>query len=377
MRPILYKLIIAKGPKPERMWLSKLEGNEVTENTLEVSTPSDLLMLFGTRDQHLRRLRDFFNVTITHRDGRIRISGEHEPVKGATRALKAMREVGLREGTVTSQDVEQAIATQVDAGLGDSRGYASPPEMRERPPLRTVSSESSESKPRRTSSPPTPTGPSIDLHQAGRRIQARTPGQSTYLDAIREHDLTFCSGPAGSGKTYLAVACAVEALMEQRIRKIVLVRPAVEAGENLGFLPGDLRAKLNPYLRPLLDAINEMVDYDQARELMERDIVEVIPLAYMRGRTLSDAFIILDEAQNTTVAQMKMFLTRMGERSRMVISGDTSQVDLPKGVQSGLRDAIMRLGNIPEIGMVRLQKTDIVRHALVQRIVRAYEEQDR
>jgi phosphate starvation-inducible PhoH-like protein len=222
----------------------------------------------------------------------------------------------------------------------------------------------------------TPTGTGIDIHQAGRRIKARTSGQAEYIRAIQDHDLTFCSGPAGSGKTYLAVASAVEALKEHRVRKIVLVRPAVEAGENLGFLPGDLRAKLNPYLRPLLDAINEMVDFDQARALMEQDIIEVVPLAYMRGRTLNDAFVILDEAQNTTVPQMKMFLTRMGERSRMVVSGDTSQVDLPRGVQSGLRDAVMRLAGIEGIGMVRLQKSDIVRHKLVQRIVRAYEDQE-
>ena len=168
---------------------------------------------------------------------------------------------------------------------------------------------------------------------------------------------------------------AVEALRAEEIRKIVLVRPAVEAGESLGFLPGDLRAKLNPYLRPLLDALGEMVDYDQARALMEKDVIEVIPLAYMRGRTLSDAFIILDEAQNTTVAQMMMFLTRMGERSKMVVSGDTSQLDLPRGVTSGLRDALRRLSKIDTIGMVRLQASDIVRHKLVQRIVEAYDDE--
>jgi phosphate starvation-inducible PhoH-like protein len=170
------------------------------------------------------------------------------------------------------------------------------------------------------------------------------------------------------------VATAVEALRAGQVRKIVLVRPAVEAGESLGFLPGDLRAKLNPYLRPLMDALGEMVDYDQARNLMEQDVIEVIPLAYMRGRTLNDAFIILDEAQNTTVAQMKMFLTRMGEGSKMVVSGDATQQDLPRGVTSGLRDAVRRLGGIDAIGIVQLQASDIVRHRLVQRIVAAYED---
>ncbi len=169
------------------------------------------------------------------------------------------------------------------------------------------------------------------MGNAGKRVKPRTEGQARYVDAIREHDMTFCIGPAGCGKTYLAVASAVEALKSRMVRKIVLVRPAVEAGESLGFLPGDLQAKLNPYLRPLLDAISEMVDYDQAKYLMEQEIIEVIPLAYMRGRTLNQAFIILDEAQNTTVAQMKMFLTRMGEGSKVVVSGDISQVDLPSG----------------------------------------------
>ncbi len=216
-------------------------------------------------------------------------------------------------------------------------------------------------------------GEEIDIQHAGRRIKPRTPGQAKYVEAIRSHDLIFATGPAGCGKTYLAVATAVEALKAGHIRKIVLVRPAVEAGESLGFLPGDLRAKLNPYLRPLMDALGEMVDYDQARGLMEQDVIEVIPLAYMRGRTLNDAFIILDEAQNTTVAQMKMFLTRMGEGSKMVVSGDATQQDLPRGVTSGLRDAIRRLSKIDAIGIIRLQACDIVRHRLVQRIVEAYE----
>lgn len=341
----------------------------MTETTLEVSDPNDVLALFGARDQHLRAIRSQFDVTITHRDGKIRIAGDHDAVRAAARVLRVLRTMVQRHGGLSGEEVERVLAeerqdrreslkgevvTRVEGVEGVAGGAAGVTFSR------GMDIRAGE----------------IDIHSAGRRIRPRTEGQAVYVAAIRDHDLTFCSGPAGTGKTYLAVACAVEALKEHRIRKIVLVRPAVEAGENLGFLPGDLRAKLNPYLRPLLDAINEMVDYDQARSLMEQDVIEVIPLAYMRGRTLNDAFIILDEAQNTTVAQMKMFLTRMGERSRMVVSGDVSQVDLPRGVQSGLRDALMRLQGIPEIGMIRLQKTDIVRHKLVQQIVRAYESLD-
>ena len=209
-----------------------------------------------------------------------------------------------------------------------------------------------------------------------RKIVPRTPGQAKYVSAIRRFDLTFASGPAGCGKTYLAVATAVEALKAGAIEKIVLVRPAVEAGESLGFLPGDLRAKLNPYLRPLMDALGEMIDHREARAMMEDDMIEIIPLAYMRGRTLNDAFIILDEAQNTTVAQMRMFLTRLGERSKMVISGDISQRDLPGDTTSGLTDALRRLASIDTIGVVRLTGQDIVRHRLVQQIVEAYESDD-
>src|SRR4029079_2983574 len=214
----------------------------------------------------------------------------------------------------------------------------------------------------------------VDVKQAGRVIRPRTAGQAEYVEAIRTHDLVFCNGPAGTGKTYLAVATAVESLKQKQIGKIVLVRPAVEAGENLGFLPGDLQAKINAYLRPLLDALREMMDYEQVKRYMADDVIEVVPLAYMRGRTLNNAFIIMDEAQNTTVPQMKMFLTRMGMQSKVVVSGDTSQVDLPPHTKSGLIDALHRLKNIDGFVSVELGRSDIVRHRLVQEIVKAYEE---
>ncbi len=307
----------------------------MTEATLTVNTPDELLQLFGPRDQHLRKLRQLFDVTITHRNGRVRIAGEGENVSGAMRALEKLRHQIKKRGGIGGEDVETAAAEE-----GASVSGGSPP-------------------------PKLSKGDDIAIRHAGRRIRPRTEGQAKYVDAIREYDLTFATGPAGCGKTYLAVATAVEALKAGQMRKIVLVRPAVEAGESLGFLPGDLRAKLNPYLRPLLDALGEMVDFDRVRELMEQDVIEVIPLAYMRGRTLNDAFIILDEAQNTTIAQMKMFLTRMGERSKMVVSGDATQLDLPRGVTSGLHDALRRLSRIKAIGVVRLTGEDIVRHRLV------------
>lgn len=216
----------------------------------------------------------------------------------------------------------------------------------------------------------------VDVYIAGKRIRPKSQNQAAYLRAIHDHDLVFATGPAGTGKTYLAVAAAVGMLKADQVRRIVLARPAVEAGEKLGFLPGDLQQKVNPYLRPLLDALSEMMDPNSVRRFCQSDVIEIVPLAFMRGRTLNDAAIILDEAQNTTRAQMKMFLTRMGMRSKMVVTGDPTQTDLPDPRLSGLTDAIRRLGSVPGVGVVNLRSDDVVRHDLVGRIVRAFDDED-
>lgn len=335
----------------------------MTEATLSIANQQEILDLFGPRDQHLRRIRRLFDVNITQRDGRIRIAGQDAGVQSAARTLERLRKISRRNGGISPGDVDQAA-------FDEGAAIDNPESVLQR--QRAISTGQSSGIQRDESLQSDQS--EIQLQHSGRRVKPRTPGQSRYVEAIRKYDLTFATGPAGCGKTYLAVATAVESLRAGDVRKIVLVRPAVEAGENLGFLPGDLRAKLNPYLRPLMDALGDMIDYDQARQLMEQDTIEVIPLAYMRGRTLNDAFIILDEAQNATISQMKMFLTRMGERSKMVVSGDATQQDLPRGITSGLRDALKRLGEIDGIGVVRLQASDIVRHRLVQRIVEAYDD---
>ena len=307
------------------------------ESTLSVVSTKALLTLFGACDQHLRRIRNALGVSITVYDGRIHVEGPEHAVAQATEVLERLQSCANRQGDVSPDDVNRVLVG-VRSGL-----------------------------PANDQAP-------IDVFRAGRQIRPRSPGQAGYIEAIRQNDIVLCCGPAGTGKTYLAVAMAVAALKRQAIRKIVLVRPAVEAGESLGFLPGDLQAKINPYLRPLLDALHEMIDHDLIKSYTEEDLIEVVPLAYMRGRTLNEAFIILDEAQNTTVAQMKMFLTRMGAGSKIVVSGDVTQIDLPPPARSGLVDALSRLHGIDGIASVKLAAADIVRHPLVQKIVHAYEE---
>lgn len=309
------------------------------EASIPVSSPEQLILLFGTSDQHLRQIRESVPAKIATRGGKIHLSGDEQSVLHATAIFEQLKKTVSTDGALGPELVARVISDVI--GGGDSKA----------------------------------TQVQVDVQHIGVNIRPRTPGQATYIEAIRDHDMVFCVGPAGTGKTYLAVATAIEAFKQGQIRKIVLVRPAVEAGESLGYLPGDLQAKINPYLRPLLDALADMMPYEQLKRYMADDVIEVVPLAYMRGRTLNNAFIIMDEAQNTTVSQMKMFLTRMGADSKVVVSGDTSQVDLPPHTKSGLVDAIQRLRNIEGMASVRLNEQDIVRHRLVQEIVQAYEQQ--
>jgi phosphate starvation-inducible PhoH-like protein len=306
---------------------------------ISVVDSKTLLTLFGPRDQYLRKIRSTLGVTISARGDRVQIEGNEQAVAQATTVLEQLKSLAQRQGEVGPHDVARALSAVTGQPLVDDHA-----------PISGLT--------------------------AAKQVRPRTPGQANYVKAIQEHDLVFCVGPAGTGKTYLAVALAISALKQERIKKIVLVRPAVEAGESLGFLPGDLQAKINPYLRPLLDALRDLMDYEQVRRLTDQDVIEMIPLAYMRGRTLNDAFIILDEAQNTTVAQMKMFLTRMGNNSKVVVSGDITQIDLPPHTRSGLVDGLSRLRGIEGFAEVQLKRADIVRHPLVQRIVDAYEETD-
>lgn len=316
----------------------------MSESDISVVSSQELLTLFGACDQHVRRIREALSVSISARNGQIHVQGDEQAVASATHVLEELQAQAQCHGDVAPEDVSRVLA-------GIVQGTESA-EQAARPKL------------------PAPCSP---LQAFSRQVRARTQGQARYVEAIAQHDVVLCHGPAGTGKTYLAVAAAVAALRAEKIRKLVLVRPAVEAGESLGFLPGDLQAKINPYLRPLMDALHEMMDYEQIVRYREQDLIEVIPLAYMRGRTLNDAFIILDEAQNTTVSQMKMFLTRMGVGSRIVASGDTTQIDLPDHMKSGLVDALERLQDIEGVACVKLGRGDIVRHPLVQKIVNAYE----
>jgi len=301
--------------------------------------PDKKLALFGTADRYLRMIREAFGVQLVSRDDELRISGERDQVSKAAAVLDHMQRKLRRQDWLSPEDVGEAIGTAADA-------------EQER------------------------TADSIDVYAKNVTVKPKTEGQRRYIEAINGHDLTFCVGPAGTGKTYLAVAAAASMLKHGSAKRIVLARPAVEAGERLGFLPGDMQAKVNPYLRPLFDALHDMMEFEQVKRFMINDVIEVIPLAFMRGRTLNDSVIILDEAQNTTPSQMLMFLTRLGHNSKMIITGDTSQVDLPANTRSGLVDAMEKLSGIKGIGMVELERSDIVRHRLVQNIVNAYEKQE-
>jgi len=297
--------------------------------------------LFGEHDEHLARIEGALGVSLTSRGNRLAISGPPDSVRIARAALESLYrrlEGGLG---VDSAEVDAAIRLASHEGNG---GDAIP---------------------------------EFAIRTRKRLITPRSPGQAAYVDGLHGSELTFGLGPAGTGKTYLAVATAVELLMAGQVERIILSRPAVEAGERLGFLPGDVREKVDPYLRPLYDALHDMMPGEQVMRRLESGDIEIAPLAFMRGRTLSHAFVILDEAQNTTPMQMKMFLTRLGEGSRMVVTGDLSQIDLPAGSTSGLRDAVGILEGIEDICVVRFTDADVVRHGLVTRIVRAYDQAGR
>jgi len=308
--------------------------------TIQLRDVEHRRLVFGPRDKHLRLVREAFGARLTAREGSVHISGPPEAVRRTQTVLEELDRMAGDGQAISEREVQQILDTVSRSGRG--------PEALE-----------------------------IEVYTSGRPVRPQTPGQLAYCEAIERNDLVFCIGPAGTGKTYLAVAMAVQALKRKRIKRIVLVRPAVEAGEKLGFLPGDLQAKVNPYLRPLLDALHDMIGFKQVRACVETDVIEVIPLAYMRGRTLNDAYIILDEAQNTTTAQMKMFLTRMGMRSKMVVTGDITQVDLAEGTKSGLVDAGEKLAGIDGVVLHEMTRGDIVRHRLVQEIVNAYERGER
>lgn len=313
----------------------------MNEASLTVSNPEEIVALFGTRDRYLRQVRDVVGVDVTLRGDEIRLKGTAEQVKHGLAVFAELRSILKKRGELADSEVQDVLGVN---GMINNHH----------------SKQASEE--------------SINLFEKARRVVPRSAGQTEYVQALRDNDLVFCVGPAGSGKTYLAVAMALNALRQEMVKKIVLCRPAVEAGEKLGFLPGDLLSKVNPFLRPLLDALNDMIDYEQVKRYMERDVIEIVPLAFMRGRTLNETFIILDEGQNTTTTQMKMFLTRMGTSSRIAVTGDITQTDLPPHVTSGLPDAINRLSQIDGVAAVYLTGRDIVRHRLVREIVRAYDD---
>lgn len=309
------------------------------EIAIPIEDPSRRSALYGATDRNLRLIRAAFDVRISARDNTVHLSGGEEDVRRAEAVVQSLQRALRTTPYLSDEIVQDSIR---DASEAD-RGNGSVP---------------------------------IDVLLPSAEIVPRGDGQRSYVQAIRENDLTFCIGPAGTGKTFLAVAVAVSLLKHKRIKRLVLVRPAVEAGEKLGYLPGDLQAKVNPYLRPLFDAMHDMMAFDQIKRFMQNDVIEVVPLAFMRGRTLNNAVIILDEAQNATTAQMLMFLTRLGHHSKMIVTGDASQSDLPNGEPSGFNEAVARLEGMEDVAVVRLTVHDIVRHALVQRVVEAYSRSD-
>ena len=312
----------------------------MSERIINAERIEQIINVFGSFDENIKRIEQTYGVKITNRGTELKISGEDEAADRAGRAIEGLLLLAAKGETIDEQKVRYLIDL-VSSGNEDKIG-----EM-----AKDV----------------------VCITAKGRPVKAKTLGQQRYMKAILKNTITIGVGPAGTGKTYLAVAAAVAAFREKAVNRIILTRPAVEAGERLGFLPGDLQNKVDPYLRPLYDALYDMLGAETYQKYLERGNIEVAPLAYMRGRTLDDSFIILDEAQNTTREQMKMFLTRLGFGSKIVITGDITQIDLPSDKVSGLKDAVRILDNVPDIAICRLTASDVVRHALVQRIIAAYE----
>ena len=316
----------------------------MTERTIAVDRVENIINVFGSFDQNLRLIESELGVSVMDRNSELHISGEAESVMYAEKAIEGLLSLASKGESIDAQNVRY-ILKLVRGGQETKIGELA--------------------------------GDVICVTAKGKPVKAKTLGQKTYCGAIRDNTVTLGIGPAGTGKTYLAVASAVAAFRAKEVNRIILTRPAVEAGERLGFLPGDLQSKVDPYLRPLYDALFDMLGAETYNTYLERGNIEVAPLAYMRGRTLDDSFIILDEAQNTSREQMKMFLTRMGFGSKMVITGDVTQIDLPSDKPSGLKEAMRVLDGIEDIKICRLSASDVVRHVLVQRIIEAYEKHDR
>ena len=314
------------------------------EQRLNIDRMEQAIALFGSFDENIKLIQEQYHVSIVGRDSEIKISGEPEDVARAVRAIESLLSMVNRGEALSEQNVRYCISLVNEGSEGK---------------LQTLSRDC------------------ICITSKGKPVKPKTLGQKNYCTAIKKNTITLGVGPAGTGKTYLAVAMAVTAFRAQEVNRIVLTRPAVEAGEKLGFLPGDLQQKVDPYLRPLYDALFDMLGAETYQKYVERGNIEVAPLAYMRGRTLDDSFIILDEAQNTTREQMKMFLTRLGFGSKMVITGDVTQIDLPDGKRSGLKQVVHILKDVPDIAQVFFTGRDVVRHKLVQDIIKAYEKSDK
>ena len=317
--------------------------------TIQVPLGAERVGVLGAAERNLKMIREALGVNVTAREGTVQLRGDR-------RAVSVARSVIERLGREQPRSRDEVLGVIADETERYKEGDI-------RPGWQAGLEE-----------PPTWDG-ELAVYASGRPVRGKTDNQKRYLEAIRTHDLVFGIGPAGTGKTYLAVAAAVHLLRADRVKRLVLARPAVEAGEKLGFLPGDVEAKVNPYLRPLFDALNDMMDFGTIRRFMDTDVVEIVPLAFMRGRTLNNAVIILDEAQNTTKGQMQMFLTRMGHNSKVIVTGDVTQIDLPDPAASGLIDAARRLARVPGIGFATFDRADVVRHPMVQRIVDAYGEE--